>query len=53
MGEGLELEKIEEICISSNIRPKVSIRINTLKTNKEELKQLISYKRQEESISFI
>ena len=41
MGEGLELEKIEEICISSNIRPKVSIRINTLKTNKEELKQIL------------
>lgn len=40
MGEGLELEKIEEICISSNIRPKVSIRINTLKTNKEELKHI-------------
>lgn len=41
MEEGLELEKIEEICISSNIRPKVSIRINTLKTNKEELKQIL------------
>lgn len=41
MGEGLELEKIEEICISSNIRPKVSIRINTLKTNKEELKHIL------------
>ena len=41
MEEGLELEKIEEIYISSNIRPKVSIRINTLKTNKEELKQIL------------
>lgn len=41
MEEGLELEKIEEICISSNIRPKVSIRINTLKTNKEELKHIL------------
>lgn len=41
IGEGLELEKIEEICISSNIRPKVSIRINTLKTNKEELKHIL------------
>ncbi len=41
MEERLELEKIEEICISSNIRPKVSIRINTLKTNKEELKQIL------------
>ena len=41
MGEGLELEKIEEICISSNIRPKVSIRINTLKTNKEDLKHIL------------
>lgn len=38
--EGLGFEKIEEICNSSNIRPKVSIRVNTLKTNKEELKQI-------------
>ena len=39
--EGLEIEKIEKICSSSNIRPKVSIRVNTLKTNKEELKQIL------------
>ena len=39
--EGLGFEKIEEICNSSNIRPKVSIRVNTLKTNKEELKQIL------------
>lgn len=30
-------EKAEEVCINSNLRPKMSVRINTLKTNKEEL----------------
>lgn len=30
-------EKAEEVCINSNIRPKMSVRINKLKTNKEEL----------------
>lgn len=36
--EGMEINKIEEICKNSNIKPKVSIRINTLKTTKEKLK---------------
>ena len=31
-------EEVEEICKNSNIRPKIYIRINTLKTNKQELK---------------
>lgn len=31
------LEEVEKICINSNIRPKISIRVNNLKTNKEEL----------------
>ena len=36
--EGMEINKIEDICKNSNIRPKVSIRVNTLKTTKEKLK---------------
>lgn len=36
--DGLEINNIEDICKYSNIRPKVSIRVNTLKTTKEELK---------------
>ena len=36
-----EVEKVEEICKSSNIKPKLYIRINTLKTDKKSLiKQL-------------
>ena len=35
------LEKVEEICKASNIRPKIAIRINTLKTNKEEIERLL------------
>ena len=31
------LNKVEEICKNSNIRPKIYIRINTLKTNKQYL----------------
>lgn len=37
--EGMEINKIEDICKNSNLRPKISIRINTLKTTKEELKK--------------
>ena len=37
--EGLSIEKIEEICKYSNERPKILIRVNTLKTTKEELKR--------------
>ena len=33
----MPIEKVENICESSNIKPKVTIRINNLKTTKEEL----------------
>lgn len=36
--DGLAWGKIEEICNSSNIRPKISIRVNKIKTSKEQLK---------------
>ena len=39
--EGMEINKIEDICRNSNLRPKVSIRVNTLKTTKEELKKAL------------
>ena len=39
--EEMEINKIEDICKNSNIRPKVSIRVNTLKTTKEELKMTL------------
>lgn len=39
--EGMEINKVEEICKNSNIRPKVSIRVNTLKTTKEKLKKFL------------
>lgn len=35
------IEEVEEICKSSNIRPKISIRINKLKTNKKQLGELL------------
>ena len=34
------IEEVEGICKSSNIRPKISIRINKLKTNKRQLGEL-------------
>ena len=37
-----DIEKVEEICKASNIKPKVAIRVNLLKTNKEELKILLN-----------
>lgn len=37
--EGLEIEKVEEICKNSNRRPGISIRVNRLKTNPQDLKQ--------------
>lgn len=40
--EGLDNNKIFEICKSSNIRPKVYIRVNELKTNKEKLKEILN-----------
>ncbi len=36
-----DIKKVEEICKASNIKPKVTIRINCLKTNKEELENLL------------
>lgn len=42
--DGLTVGKVEEICKSSNIRPKLSIRVNTLKTTKQQLKQMLEQK---------
>lgn len=36
-----DIKKVEEICRCSNVRPKVAIRVNNLKTNKEELAELL------------
>ena len=36
-----DIEKVEEICKASNIKPKVTIRINRLKTNKPELENCL------------
>ena len=33
------IEKVEEICKASNIKPKVTIRVNRLKTTKQDLEQ--------------
>ena len=38
------IEKVEEICKNSNIRPKVNIRINKLKITKEQLKEKFDQK---------
>ena len=35
------IQFVEEICKNSNIKPKVTIRINTLKINKEEMEMLL------------
>lgn len=35
----LNIQEIEEICKNSNIRPKINIRVNNLKTNKQKLKE--------------
>ena len=42
--EGMEFNKIEQICKNSNFRPKVSIRVNTLKITKEDLKKSLMEK---------
>ena len=44
LNEGLELEKVEKICKDSNQRPKISIRVNKLKTNPKELKEKLEQK---------
>lgn len=42
--EGLKLEKIEKICKASYQRPKISIRVNRLKTNPKKLKEKLEQK---------
>lgn len=42
--EGVSIDKIEEICKNSNIRPSISVRINNLKINKQELKEKLQEK---------
>lgn len=42
--ESLKINEIYEICKCSNLKPKVSIRVNKLKTNKKELKQKLEEK---------
>ena len=37
--DGLSYEKIEEICKCSNKKPKISIRTNKIKIDRESLKQ--------------
>ena len=44
----MDLKKVEEICKNSNLKPNVTIRINTLKTNKKEIETLL----QEQNIEF-
>ena len=44
LNEGLELEKVEKICNASNQRPKISIRVNKLKTSPKELKEKLEQK---------
>lgn len=40
--EEIDNNKILDICKSSNIRPKISIRVNNLKTSREELKEILN-----------
>lgn len=42
--EGISIDKIEEICKNSNIRPSISVRINNLKISKQELKEKLQEK---------
>lgn len=42
INEGLDKNRILNICKNSNIRPKVSVRVNNLKTNKSELKEILN-----------
>ena len=37
-------EEVQEICTSFNIKPKITIRVNTLKITKEELKEKLNQK---------
>lgn len=42
--DGLTVEKVEEICKNSNKRPKLSIRVNTLKISKQKLQKMLEQK---------
>lgn len=42
INEGVDKNRILNICKNSNIRPKVSVRVNNLKTNKSELKEILN-----------
>lgn len=42
--ENISIKQIEQICKNSNIRPKITARINKLKTSKEELKTVLEQK---------
>ena len=44
LSDELGINKAEEVCKNSNIRPKISIRINRLKTSKEELINMLAKK---------
>lgn len=44
INDGLNEDEVEEICNNSNKRPKLSVRVNTLKTTKQELKQMLEQK---------
>ena len=35
----MNMENVEQICKSSNLKPKINIRVNNLKTNKQKLKE--------------
>ena len=37
-----DIDEVENICKNSNIRPKITVRINQLKTNKEEIKEILA-----------
>lgn len=39
-----DYEKVNEICVNSNIRPRISIRVNGLKTNRDELAEKLKKK---------
>ena len=42
INEGLDKNRILNICKNSNIRSNVSVRVNNLKTNKSELKEILN-----------
>lgn len=44
LSKEMNTQKVEKICKNSNIKPKMTIRVNNLKINKEELKHLLEIK---------